>query len=78
MEERKGADPKHILAVQMTSIGAILLILGLTVLLLSLGSLRSMENFIRVCAIASDFSIILVGLFFAIGGIIRLRRVKKV
>lgn len=77
MEERKGADPKLIVAVQMTSIGAILLILGLTVLLMSLGPLRSMEHFIRACAIASDCSIILVGLFFAIGGFIRLKRVKK-
>jgi len=75
MEEKKGADPKLIVAIQMLSIGIILLILGIAVLILS--PLRTMASFLRLNSLISTGSIILVGLAFAIGGYIRLKRVKK-
>lgn len=75
MEKKKGADPKLIVAVQMTSIGIILIILGITVFLLS--PIRAMEPFIRLASIISNSSITAVGLFFAVWGFIRYRRVKR-
>lgn len=75
MEEKKGVDPKRIVAVQMFSIGVILFILGIIVLALS--PIRSMTPFIRANSIISDGCIIGVGLGFAIGGFIRLKRLKK-
>ena len=75
MEEKKGADPKLIVAVQMLSIGIILTILGFTVFILS--PISRMEPFIRVCSIVSNGSITCIGLFFSIGGLIRYKRVKR-
>ncbi len=75
MEKKKGANPKLIVAVQMLSIGIILIILGFTVFILSL--LSRMEPFIRVYSIMSNGSIICIGLFFAIGGLIRYKHVKR-
>lgn len=75
MDERKGADPKLILAVQMLSIGVILFILGLIALIIT--PLRSMTSFMRTAALLSYGSIIFVGFCFAVGGMIRYRRVKK-
>jgi hypothetical protein len=75
MEEKKGADPKLIVAVQMLSIGIILLILGLVVLIVSQPS--SMDHFIRLTFLVSEASILAVGLAFAIGGAIRYKRAKK-
>ena len=81
MEEKKGANPKIIVAVQMTSIGIILIILGITVFLLSpLDPLLNprMTPFIRTCSIISNGTITVVGVLFAIGGLIRFRRTKRV
>lgn len=75
MEDKKGANPELIVAVQMLSIGVILLILGLVVLILS--PTARMEPFIRSAFLISMGSIILVGLFFAVGGILRYARAKK-
>jgi len=75
MEEKKSVDPKLIVAIQMFSIGIILLILGVLVLVLS--PIRSMVPFIRASSLISNGSIILVGLGFSIGGYIRLKRLKK-
>jgi cytochrome c oxidase subunit IV len=75
MEEKKGADPKHIVAIQMLSIGVILLILGLIVFFLS--PIRFMAPYFRISSLISNTSIILAGLGFAIGGFIRLKRLKK-
>jgi hypothetical protein len=75
MEEKKGANPKLIVAVQMLSIGVILLILGLIVLFLS--PIRTMAPYFRISSVVSNGSIILVGLGFTIGGFIRLKRLKK-
>jgi len=75
IEGKKGADPKLIVAIQMLSIGIILLILGLVVLFLS--PLRSMDPFIRLTFLISISSIIVVGVAFVIGGSIRYKRVKR-
>jgi len=75
MEERRRADPKMIIAVQMLSIGVILFILGLTVSLLS--PVSRMEPYIRMTFLISVGSILLVGILFSIGGIIRYKRVKR-
>jgi len=75
MQEKKGANPKLIVAVQMFSIGVILLILGLIVFFLS--PIRTMAPYFRISSIISDASIILAGLGFSIGGFIRLKRLKK-
>ncbi len=81
MEEQKGANPKIIVATQMTSIGVILIILGITVFILSPldpAINPRMTPFIRMCSIISNSSITLVGVAFAIGGLIRFKRAKKV
>jgi len=80
MEEKKGADPKLIVAVQMLSIGIILIILGVTVFILS--PLDQMVNprmtpYIRMCSIISNTGITLIGVAFAIGGVVRYKRAKK-
>lgn len=75
MEEKKGADPKLIVAVQMLSIGIVLIVLGFTVFILS--PFSRMEPFIRICSIASYASITCLGIFFAVGGLIRYKRVNK-
>jgi Na+/phosphate symporter len=75
MEENKGADPKLIVAVQMLSIGAILLVLGITTFLLS--PVSSMEPFIRLTFLISMGCIVAVGMGFGISGAIRYRRAKK-
>lgn len=75
MEENKGANPKLIVAVQMLSIGIILLILGFVVLVVS--DIGAMERVIRLTFIISMGSIIFVGLCFAVGGILRYLRVKR-
>lgn len=80
MEEQKGANPKIIVAVQMTSIGIILIILGITVFILSPldpAVNPRMTPFIRVCSIISNGAIIFFGVLFALGGLIRFRRAKK-
>ena len=83
-EEKKGADPKLIVAVQMTSIGVILLILGATVFVLSILSLLGRvqtENpwtpYIAKCSIISNGAIILLGVAFALGGLIRHHEIAK-
>lgn len=84
MEERKGADPKIIVAVQMTSIGVILIILGLVVFVLSMLSMAGSvptDNvwtpYIKMCSVISNAGITLLGVAFAIGGVARFKRAKK-
>lgn len=84
MEERKGADPKIIVAVQMTSIGVILIILGLTVFILSMLSMagavptdNAWMPYIKMCSVISNVGITLLGVAFAIGGIARFKQAKK-
>ena len=80
MEEQKGANPKLIVAIQMTSIGIILIILGMTVFILSpLDPLVNprMTSFMRMWSIISNGTMTIVGVLFAIGGIVRLKRAKK-
>jgi nitrate reductase gamma subunit len=71
----KGANPKLIVAVQMLSIGIILLVLGLVTFILS--PLAKMDPFIRLTFLISMASIIAVGLAFGVGGGILYRRAKK-
>jgi len=81
MEEQKGANPKLIVAVQMTSIGIILIILGITAFILSpLDPLVNprMTPFIRMWSIISNSSMTILGVLFAIGGLIRHKQAKKV
>jgi len=75
MEEKKGADPNLIVAVQMLSIGIILLVLGIVTFLLS--PVSRMEPFIRLTFLISMGSIVAVGAGFGIGGAVRYRRAKK-
>ncbi len=75
MKEAKGADPKRVVAVQMFSIGVILFVLGGVTLLLS--DPPAMAPFIRRAFLISIGCIILIGLAFGIGGLLRLRRVKR-
>lgn len=75
MEERSGADPKTIVAVQMLSIGIILVILAVAVFLLS--PVTKMMSFIRLTFVVSISCIFLVGLSFFIGGIIRYKKAKR-
>ncbi len=84
MEEVKGADPKIIVAVQMTSIGVILIILGLAVFVLSMLSMsgavptdNAWTPYIKTCSVISNTGIILLGVAFAIGGVARFKRAKK-
>ncbi len=84
MEETKGANPKIIVAVQMTSIGVILIILGATVTILSLLSMTGVAKtinpwtpYIKTCSHISNAAIILLGVAFLIGGIIRHKQVKS-
>ncbi|MDH4271866.1 MAG: hypothetical protein OEW18_07800 [Candidatus Aminicenantes bacterium] len=74
-EKARGADPKLIVAVQMLSIGIILLVLGLVTFILS--SVAKMEPFIRLTFLISMGGIIAVGLAFGISGGILYRRAKK-
>ncbi len=75
MKEKKGADPKMIVAVQMLSIGIILVCLGTLVFFLS--PIGRMDPFVRICSIASNSSITLLGLFFIIGGFFRYKKAKN-
>jgi sterol desaturase/sphingolipid hydroxylase (fatty acid hydroxylase superfamily) len=76
MEDQKtDTNPKLIVAVQMLCIGVVLLVLGLAVTLLS--PLGKMTPIYRFWSIASNGSIILAGLGFTIGGILRHRKVKS-
>ena len=84
MEEKKGADPKIIVAVQMTSIGVILIILGLTVFVLSMLTMAGAaptDNpwtpYIKICSVISNGGITILGVAFAIGGAARFKRAKK-
>ncbi len=84
MEERKGADPKIIVAVQMTSIGIILIIFGLTVFVLSMLSMSGAvptdnpwTSYLKTCSVISNTGIILLGVAFAIGGVARFKQAKK-
>jgi len=84
MEEKKGADPKIIVAVQMTSIGVILIILGLTVFVLSILTMagtaptdNAWTPYIRMCSVISNGGITILGIAFAIGGVARFKRAKK-
>jgi hypothetical protein len=70
-----GANPKLIVAVQMLSIGIILLVLGLVTF--SLSPVARMEPFVRLTFVISMGAIIAVGLAFGIGGGILYRRAKK-
>lgn len=75
MEAKKGANPELIVAVQMLSIGVILLILGLAVLFVS--SPQSMAPFVRLAFLLSVGSIICVGLAFGLGGILRFKKARR-
>jgi hypothetical protein len=70
-----GANPKLIVAVQMLSIGIILLVLGVVTFCLS--PVAKMEPFIRLTFLISMGGIIAVGLAFGIGGGILYRRARK-
>ncbi len=74
-KEPQGTNPKLIVAIQMLCIGIVLLALGIVVFLLS--PLKTMEPFIRTQSWISNGSIVVTGLAFAIGGWIRLKKVKK-
>lgn len=73
--EPEGADPKLIVAVQMLSIGIILVILGLVTFFLS--PVAGMEPFIRLTFLLSMGAIVAVGLAFGIAGGILYRRNRK-
>jgi Na+/phosphate symporter len=75
MEEKKGADPRLIVAVQMLSIGAILLVLTIVTFLLT--PVIRMEPFMRLTFLISMGCIIAVGVGFGISGAVRYRRAKK-
>ena len=75
MEERKSADPKIIVAVQMLSIGIILIILAAATFFIS--PVAKMMPFIRLTFIISISCIFLVGVSFFIGGIIRYKKAKR-
>jgi hypothetical protein len=75
MAKNQGADPKLIVAVQMLSIGLILLILAGVVLWLS--PVGRMDSFIRLTFLLSMGSILLVGGGFAVAGAIRYRRARR-
>jgi hypothetical protein len=74
-DQNNDTNPKLIVAVQMLCIGIVLLVLGLAVTVLS--PLGKMTPTFRFWSIASNGSIILAGLGFTIGGIIRHRKVKS-
>lgn len=75
MEKPKGADPKMIVAVQMFSIGLILLILGIATFALS--PVKAMAPFIRLTFLVSMAAIMAVGAGFSVAGGILLRRARK-
>jgi len=66
------ANPKLIVAVQMLCIGMVLLVLGLVVVLRS--PVKSMSPLFRTWSILSNGAIVLAGIVFTIGGIVRYRR----
>ena len=73
MEENgKSANPKRIVAVQMLCIGVVLLVLGVVVVLSS--PVKSMTPLFRTWSVVSNGAIILAGIAFAVGGVIRFRR----
>ena len=72
--EPQTTNPKLIVAVQMLCIGIVLLILGIAVTLMS--PVKSMTPLFRTWSILSNGSIILTGLAFTIGGVLRHRRIK--
>jgi len=74
-EPKQGADPKLIVAIQMVSIGVILIILGVTVYLRS--PIGKMAPFFRLNSILSTGAIFVTGVLFFIGGYIRYRKTKK-
>lgn len=74
-EQPQGADPRLLVAIQMISIGIILLVIGVTVFLLS--PLGKMTPFIRLCSVLTNSSMVVTGLLFGLGGYFRLRKVKK-
>lgn len=81
MEEQKGANPKLIVAVQMTCIGIILIILGITAFLLSpLDPLVNprMTPSIQMWSVISNGSMTILGVVFTIGGLVLHSRAKKV
>jgi Na+/phosphate symporter len=75
MTEHKGSNPKKILAVQMLMIGIVLLVLGIMVSLLS--PLKAMTPVVRTWSLLSNASIILTGLAFTIGGLVRNKKLKQ-
>ena len=75
MEEKKGADPRLIVAVQMLSIGAILLVLTIVTFLLT--PVTRMEPFMRLTFLISMGCITAAGVGFGISGAVRYRRAKK-
>jgi hypothetical protein len=73
MEENgQSANPKRIVAVQMLCIGVVLLVLGVVVVLSS--PVKSMTPLFRTWSVVSNGAIILAGIAFAVGGVIRFRR----
>lgn len=74
MNELKGSNPKKILAVQMLMIGIVLLVLGIVVFLLS--PLKAMTPVVRTWSLVSNGSIVLTGLAFSIGGLVRHKNLK--
>ena len=71
-DNRHPTNPKRIVAVQMLCIGVVLLVLGVVVVLSS--PVKSMTPLFRTWSVVSNGAIILAGIAFAVGGVIRFRR----
>jgi len=72
--DNNATNPKLIVAVQMLCIGIVLLVLGAAVIVMS--PIGRMTPTFRIWSIISNGSIILAGLGFTIGGLLRYRKVK--
>ncbi|MBM3310866.1 MAG: hypothetical protein FJY80_05100 [Candidatus Aminicenantes bacterium] len=70
--DNASTNPKLIVAVQMLCIGIVLLVLGVAVVLSS--PVKAMSPLFRTWSVVSNGSIILVGVAFTVGGVLRFRR----
>ena len=75
MSNQKGLNQTIIISIQMIIIGMILTIFALVVILFS--PFKTMDPFIKMCALFSDFSILGVGLIFLIAGWFRKKKAKN-
>lgn len=75
MPETPASNPKLILAVQMLCIGIVLIILGVAVILRS--PLGAMAPVFRFWSVASNAAILLAGLAFTAGGVVKYRKVLR-